>query len=213
MQSYAVKNRQVIRWTLDNFDYVTINKTATYADAALVFIASDSGERAFCLPADSARRAASADPPPLVPVEYIVVDSNEGDRNNLTAWMDGDKMVEAVAANNANTVVIVQSAGPILMPWADHPNITAIVYSGLAGQEAGNSLVDVLSGAYSPAGRLPFTIAKQFDDYPTMIPFYPPSKEYVQVDYSEKLEIDYRHFQAKSVSSAAAPHQSRSTGG
>lgn len=85
------------------------------------------------------------------------------------------------------------------MPWADHPNITAIVYTGLPGQEAGNALVDVLSGAYSPAGRLPFTIAKRFEDYNTMIPFYPTSKEYVQVDYSEELKVDYRHFLADSV--------------
>lgn len=112
-------------------------------------------------------------------------------------------MVNATAANNANTIVVVQSVGPILMPWIDNPNITAVVYSGLAGQEAGNSLVDVLSGAYSPAGRLPFTIARRFDDYPTMIPFYPSSKNYVQVDYTEELAIDYRHFQAKSVRRAA----------
>lgn len=49
MQAYAIENRQVLRWTLDNYDLATVNKTASYTDAAIVFIASDSGERAFLL--------------------------------------------------------------------------------------------------------------------------------------------------------------------
>lgn len=43
--------------------------------------------------------------------------------------------------------------------------VTAVVWSGLPGQEAGNSLVDVLYGDVNPSGRLPYTIAKNRKDY------------------------------------------------
>lgn len=52
------------------------------------------------------------------------------------------------------------------MPWFDHPNIKAIVWPGLPGQETGNSLADVLFGDVCPSGRLPYTIPKKASDYP-----------------------------------------------
>lgn len=71
--------------------------------AALVFISSDSGEG------------------------YITVDGNEGDRKNLTAWHGGDQLVLAVAAQNNNTIVVVNSVGPLIVePWIEHPNVTAV---------------------------------------------------------------------------------------
>lgn len=48
-------------------------------------------------------------------------------RNNLTAWHNGDNLVKAVAAANHNTIVIVNSVGPLILePWIDHPNVTAV---------------------------------------------------------------------------------------
>jgi beta-glucosidase len=55
------------------------------------------------------------------------------------------------------------------MPWVDHPNIKAIVWPGLPGQESGNSLADILFGDVNPSGRLPYTIAKKAQDYPARI--------------------------------------------
>ena len=47
--------------------------------------------------------------------------------NNLTAWHGGDALVLAVAAQNNNTIVIVNSVGPLIIePWIDHPNVTAV---------------------------------------------------------------------------------------
>lgn len=45
------------------------------------------------------------------------------------------------------------------MPWSSHPNITAIIYAGAPGEQAGPALVDILWGKVNPSGRLPFTIA------------------------------------------------------
>jgi len=149
-------------------------QVAQQSDVAIVFGASDSGE------------------------DYITVYGNQGDRNNLSLWNNGDNLIEAVAGVNKNTVVVLHVVGPILMPWADHPNITAIVLAGLPGQESGNSLVDVLFGNVSPSGKLVYTIAKQPSDYPAQVLYSSPAKHPV-INYTEGLLIDYRWFDAKNI--------------
>lgn len=48
-------------------------------------------------------------------------------RKNLTAWHGGDSLIQAVAAQNNNTIVIVNSVGPLIIePWIEHPNVTAV---------------------------------------------------------------------------------------
>jgi Glycosyl hydrolase family 3 C-terminal domain len=113
---------------------------------------------------------------------------------NLTAWHNGDNLVSAVASRHNNTIVIVHSTGPVLMPWALHENITAILWAGVPGQEAGNSLADILYGTWNPSGRLPFTIARQESDYGARIQY----GEQV-VTYSEGLNVDYRWFDAHGI--------------
>lgn len=138
--------------------------------AALVFVTADSGE------------------------EYITVEGNVGDRNNLNLWHNGDSLIAAVAAVNPNTIVVVHSVGQVLMEsWADHPNVTAIVWGGLAGQEVGNGLVDVLYGVVNPSGRLPYTIAKSASDYPASI------SSASSISYSEGLNVDYRWFDSRGI--------------
>ncbi|ODO05536.1 hypothetical protein I350_04587 [Cryptococcus amylolentus CBS 6273] len=133
--------------------------------------------------------------------EYITVDGNDGDRNNLTLWTNGDNLVQAVASTNNNTIVVVHSPGPIIVEsWIDHPNVTAVLWAGLPGQESGNALADVLFGDYNPSGRLPYTIAKDRSDYSADIVY--TNSEYPvqpQVDYTEGLNIDYRHFLAEGI--------------
>lgn len=130
-------------------------------------------------------------------------------RKNLTAWHGGDDLVLAVAAQNNNTVVVVHSVGPLILePWIEHPNVTAVLWAGLPGNEAGNAIVDVLYGEWNPSGRLPYTIAKDVSDYPTSVIMGEiPGEEQGQagggdivlnITYSEKLEIDYRWFDAVS---------------
>jgi hypothetical protein len=54
------------------------------------------------------------------------------------------------------------------------------VWAGVPGQEAGNSLADVLYGDWNPSGRLPYTIAKKESDYRSRIPW-----NHQEVHYSE----------------------------
>lgn len=96
--------------------------------------------------------------------------------------------IKAVADANKNTIVVINSVGAALMPWIDHPNIKAVLWPGLAGQESGNSLADVVTGAVNPSGRLPYTIAKEVTDYNVK-----PDPNH-DVEYSEKLLVGYKWF-------------------
>ncbi|KAB5593843.1 Glycoside hydrolase family 3 protein [Ceratobasidium theobromae] len=160
--------------SLSDSDLTTAANTARGKDVALVFISADSGEG------------------------YITVEGHAGDRNDLKAWHNGDALVAAVAAVNKNTVVVVHAVGPIIMEsWIDHANVTAVLWAGLQGQEAGNSIVDVLWGAVNPSGRLPYTIAKSAADYPVSV--ITSGSGIVQIPYSEGLKVDYRAFDANNI--------------
>ena len=128
---------------------------------------------------------------------FITLDGNEGDRKNLTLWGNGENLITAVAETNPNTVVVVHSVGPVILEsWIDNPNVTAVVWASLPGQESGNSLVDILYGAKSPSGRLPYTIAKSPEDYPAQLVTGGVDDDILLIEYTEALEIDYRHFDA-----------------
>lgn len=74
------------------------------------------------------------------------------------------------------------------MPWIHHPNIKAVLWPGLPGQESGNSLADIVTGKVNPSGRLPYTIAKKEADYNVDID---PNQAIV---YNEKLFMGYKWF-------------------
>ncbi|KAJ7641336.1 glycoside hydrolase family 3 protein [Roridomyces roridus] len=176
IQSRARKNRTSVSWILDDYDTDRAGNMAIGKSAALVFISSDSGE------------------------DYITVDGNEGDRKNLTAWNNGDNMILAVAAQNNNTIVIVHSVGPLIVePWVDHPNVTAVLWAGIPGQEAGNSITDVLYGDWNPSGRLPYTIAKQASDYSAQLVLGGEGSDILSIPYTEGLNVDYRHFDSLNI--------------
>ncbi|THU90585.1 glycoside hydrolase family 3 protein [Dendrothele bispora CBS 962.96] len=129
---------------------------------------------------------------------YNVVVGNMGDRNDLDLWFKGGSLIEAVAAVNNNTVVVIHSVGPVPMPWNNHPNITAIIYAGAPGEQTGPSLVDVIWGAYNPRGRLPFTLSDNEDDYGTEI-VYNSISGFPEIDYTEKLLLDYRYMDSNGI--------------
>lgn len=101
---------------LDNYSLDPIDALARRANVSIFFANSDSGEW------------------------YVEVDGNLGDRNNMTFWQGADEALDAVAASCSNTVLVIHSSGPVLIEkYKQHPNITAILWAGLPGQESGNS--------------------------------------------------------------------------
>jgi hypothetical protein len=126
---------------------------------------------------------------------FINAWSSEGrDRQNLSAYHDGDKLVNTVAAYCPSTIVIVNSVSQLnLEAWVDNPNVSAVIWSGLPGSEYGPAIADVLFGNYNPGGKLVFTLAKNDADYGTNI-----SNSY-NSNYTEGVFLDYRHFDKNNI--------------
>ncbi|KAH6665859.1 beta2 tomatinase [Plectosphaerella plurivora] len=122
---------------------------------------------------------------------------------SLDVDWNGTAVVNTVSARCPNTVVITHSPGINLMPWADNPNVTAIIAAHLPGQEAGNAIVDILYGKVNPSGKLPCTIAFEESDYNPPIANITGSAgdepNAWQADFTEGLWVDYRHFDAANI--------------
>ncbi|GAB2603801.1 hypothetical protein Aab01nite_47770 [Paractinoplanes abujensis] len=74
------------------------------------------------------------------------------DKTTLRLPGDQDALVEAVADAAARTVVVVNAATPVLMPWL--AKVEAVLWAGLPGQEGGHAVAAALLGDIEPAGRL-----------------------------------------------------------
>ncbi|MCP8882385.1 glycoside hydrolase family 3 C-terminal domain-containing protein [Devosia sp. XJ19-1] len=104
-----------------------------------------------------------------------------------------NELVEAVAAANPRTVVVLQTGGPIEMPWAD--KVAAVLEAWYPGQEAGNAIADVLTGAAEPGGRLPQTFPVRWADNPAHSQdreVYPDLEG--KVRYEEGIFVGYRYY-------------------
>lgn len=111
-----------------------------------------------------------------------------------------DALVLNIAAQCANTIVIIHNAGVRLVDqWIEHPNVTAVIFAHLPGQDSGRALVEILYGRSPPSGKLPYTVAMNESQYGSLLSPTKPSGEYVlfpQDDFSEGVLIDYRAFDA-----------------
>ena len=112
------------------------------------------------------------------------------DRASMRLSDEQNALVEAIADVNENTIVVVNTGGPIEMPWADR--VPAIVQMWLPGQEGGDAIADVLTGKINPSGKLPVTMPVRYEDNPTFL-HYPGGQD---VDYGEGLFVGYRYYDA-----------------
>ncbi|KAK5173881.1 uncharacterized protein LTR77_002562 [Saxophila tyrrhenica] len=127
---------------------------------------------------------------------YIVYDYNEGDRNNLTLWHNADTMIQTVTEQCDNTIVVMHTVGPVVVDaWYDNPNVTAIVWAGIPGQESGNAITDILYGKVNPGGKSPFTWGASRGEYGTDVLYEPNAGSSAPQDnFQEGVFIDYRAF-------------------
>jgi beta-glucosidase len=104
-----------------------------------------------------------------------------------------DELVARVAAANPRTVVVLQTGGPVLMPWLGE--VAAVVQAWYPGQEAGNAIADVLFGDAEPGGRLPQSFPRRLEDNSAFTgdPLTYPGKD-GRVAYREGVFVGYRHF-------------------
>ncbi|WP_187977472.1 glycoside hydrolase family 3 protein [Mycetocola sp. JXN-3] len=118
-------------------------------------------------------------------------DESEGkDRKTLSLPGRQDELVAAVAAANPRTIVVVNAGSPVLMPW--RRDVSAILLTWFPGQEFGDALADVLTGAAEPGGRLPTTWPATEEDVPVLSTT--PTEGVLT--YTEGIHIGYRAWNA-----------------
>jgi beta-glucosidase len=115
------------------------------------------------------------------------------DRKNLALEDDGDDLIEAVVKANPRTVVVLNTSGPVTMPWLK--SVPAVLEAWYPGQENGHALAAVLTGTVNPSGKLPVTFPKSLAQGPTAKPPRYPARNGVY-RYSERLEVGYRWYDA-----------------
>ncbi len=104
-----------------------------------------------------------------------------------------NELVAAIANANPNTIVVMQTGGPVEMPWIG--SVAALIQAWYPGQEAGNAIADVLTGAAEPSGRLPQTFPVRWADNPAHSQdreVYPGVEG--KVRYEEGIFVGYRHY-------------------
>jgi beta-glucosidase len=111
-----------------------------------------------------------------------------------------DQLIERVAAANKKTIVVLETAGPVLTPW--RKQVEGIVEAWYPGSDGGAAIARVLFGDVDPGGRLPATFPRRARDLPTAgSPRRYPGVANV-VHYSEGVLVGYRAYDRRGVEPA-----------
>jgi beta-glucosidase len=154
-----------------------------------------------------------------VAIVFAVQHESEGmDLENLSLPDNQDALIEAVAAANPHTIVVLETGGAVLMPWID--KVSAVLeawYPGIRGSEA---ISDLLFGDVNPSGKLPLTFPVSEADLPHPIHLAPPKADaehpvpklagapgmigmamgigpWFDVHYDEGLKVGYKWYDAE----------------
>ena len=148
---------------------------------------------------DALAKAVTAARSANVAVVVVGTDNNyegeELDPPNLHLPGDQEKLIQAVAAANPRTVVVLNCGTPLLTRnWL--PRVPGLLETWYSGQEAGNAAADILFGDANPSGKLTGTWADEREDYSDWTN-YPGAGSFVR--YLEGVDVGYRHFDAAHI--------------
>lgn len=139
---------------------------------------------------DQARQAAQGKDLVVVVVGLPDDYESEGyDRDNLELSQGHNRLIEAVAAVNPNTAVVLQCGGCVTMPWLARVNAVLLTY--LSGCQGGKATANLLTGAVNPSGKLAETFPLSLEDTPCW-PYYHKGGKVCQ--YRESIFTGYRYY-------------------
>jgi beta-glucosidase len=132
-------------------------------------------------------------------VAVVFADDNGATDSDLVNSLaqNEDAMIEAVAAANPHTIVVLSTGNPVLTPWVD--KVGTILEMWYPGQEGGTSTARLLLGLANPAGRLPISWPKSAEQ----TPFYNHPERVTgngtDVLFSEGLYMGYRWYDEQKI--------------
>ena len=114
-------------------------------------------------------------------------ESEAFDREHMRLPEGHNKLVEAVAKANPNTVVVLLGGSAMELPWED--KVKAILYMGLPGQAGGEAVANLLTGKVNPSGKLTETWPYRYEDVISRETFGKKNTE-----YRESIYVGYRYY-------------------
>ena len=116
------------------------------------------------------------------------------DRPHMRMPSCQNRLIEAVAQANPNTVVVLHNGSPVEMPWL--PKVKAVLEAYLGGQAVGIATVRILYGDVNPSGHLAETFPVKLSDNPSYLYFGGEGNE---ADYREGVFVGYRYYDRKDM--------------
>lgn len=116
------------------------------------------------------------------------------DRTHMRLPDCQNRLIEAVAAANPKTVVVLHNGSPVEMPWIDR--VPAVLEAYLGGQGVGIAEVRIIFGDANPSGHLAETFPKKLADNPSYLSYGGEGNE---ADYSEGVFVGYRYYDKKEM--------------
>ncbi|HWG28517.1 glycoside hydrolase family 3 C-terminal domain-containing protein [Actinospica sp.] len=132
----------------------------------------------------------------------IYVNLPEGEETDLTTLdlsSTDETMIQDVAAANPNTIVVLNSGGPVVMPWLN--NVAGVFENWYGGQETGAAMAALIFGTANPSGKLPVTFPSSLSQVPAQTTAQWPGTS-TGVSFSEGVNIGYRWYQSQNITPA-----------
>lgn len=155
---------------------------------------ADDGKTDETLLADAVKLAKEADKVVLCVGLTDIIESEGYDRKDMRMPEGHLRLIDEICKVNDNTIVVLHNGAPVEMPWVSLPK--GIIEAYLAGQAAGEALLDVLYGEVNPSGHLAESFPVRLEDNPSYLSF---GGENGVVSYQEGLFIGYRYYESKKM--------------
>ena len=129
----------------------------------------------------------------------VFVNLPEGEESDLTSLdlsAADETMIADVAAANPNTIVVINSGGPVVMPWLG--DVAGVFENWYGGGETGAADAALIFGTVDPSGKLPVTFPASLSQVPAQSEAQWPGTA-TGVVYSEGVDIGYRWYQSQNI--------------
>lgn len=113
-----------------------------------------------------------------------------------------DALIDAVASANPRTIVVLETNGPVRLPWLS--KVPALLQAWFPGIGGGPAIADLLAGQANPSGHLPVSWPVDESQLPRPhingLGFKPANKPDDQIDYDiEGAQVGYKWFDARGL--------------
>jgi len=137
----------------------------------------------------------------VVAVGFSPSTESEGFDRSYTLPFGQDELIQAVAAANKHTIVTLTAGGGVdTHRWLN--SVPAFIDNYYPGQAGGKAIAEILFGAHSPEGHLPFSFAKSWQQNPTHDCYYAPpvpAGQTPHIKYCEGVFLGYRYYTTKHI--------------